>query len=143
MISPKKYRQVTSRSCNFLFFDFRPAMLRKNLARYFLLMRHVFTYTPALFSHKHKTWTNKFDFLSLPDLDRWLSVIYFFESFEVFTQVETIINCLKPGQKQGAWGALTVHIKISLCSIHNTVVCGKDMEVFTYLYSRWNMSVYF
>ena len=106
MISPKKYRQVTRRSCNFLFFDFRPAMLRKNLARYFLLMRHVFTYTPALFSHKHKTWwTNKFDFLSLPDLDGWLSVIYFFESFEVFTQVETIINCLKPGQKQGDMGS--------------------------------------
>ena len=106
MISPKKYRQVTSRSCNFLFFDFRPAMLRKNLARYFLLMRHVFTYTPALFSHKHKTWTNKFDFLSLPDLDGWLIVIYFFESFEVFTQVETIIiNCLKPGQKQGDMGS--------------------------------------
>ena len=105
MISLKKYRQVTSRSCNFLFFDFRPAMLRKNLARYFLLMRHVFTYTPALFSHKHKTRTNKFDFLSLPDLDGWLSVIYFFESFEVFTQVETIINCLKPGQKQGDMGS--------------------------------------
>ena len=106
MISPKKYRQVTRRSCNFLFFDFRPAMLRKNLARYFLLMRHVFTYTPALFSHKHKTWTNKFDFLSLPDLDGWLIVIYFFESFEVFTQVETIIiNCLKPGQKQGDMGS--------------------------------------
>ena len=106
MISPKKYRQVTSRSCNFLFFDFRPAMLRKNLARYFLLMRHVFTYTPALFSHKHKTWTNKFYFLSLPDVDGWLSVIYFFESFEVFTQVETIIiNCLKSGQKQGDMGS--------------------------------------
>ena len=106
MISPKKYRQVTRRSCNFLFFDFRPAVLRKNLARYFLLMRHVFTYTPALFSHKHKTWTNKFDFLSLPDLDGWLIVIYFFESFEVFTQVETIIiNCLKPGQKQGDMGS--------------------------------------
>ena len=113
MISPKKYRQVTSRSCNFLFFDFRPAMLRKNLARYFLLMRHVFTYTPALFSHKHKTWTNKFDFLSLPDLDGWLIVIYFFESFEVFTQVETIIiNCLKPGQKQGDMGS-------SHCSYQN------------------------
>ena len=102
MISPKKYRQVTRRSGNFLFltFDFRPAMLRKNLARYFLLLRHVFTYTPVLFSHKHKTWTNKFDFLSLPDLYGRLSVIYFFESFEVFTQLETTINCLKPGQKQ-------------------------------------------
>ena len=102
MISPKKYRQVSRRSGNFLFltFDFRPAMLRKNLARYFLLLRHVFTYTPVLFSHKHKTWTNKFDFLSLPDLYGRLSVIYFFESFEVFNQLETTINCLKPGQKQ-------------------------------------------
>ena len=102
MISPKKYRQVSRRSGNFLFltFDFRPAMLRNNLARYFLLLKHVFTYTPVLFSHKHKTWTNKFDFLSLPDLYGRLSVIYFFESFEVFTQLETTINCLKPGQKQ-------------------------------------------
>ena len=107
MISPKKYRQVSRRSGNFLFltFDFRPAMLRKNLARYFLLLRHVFTYTPVLFSHKHKTCTNKFDFLSLPDLYGRLSVIYFFESFEVFTQLETTINCLKPGQKQGDMGS--------------------------------------
>ena len=80
-------------------------MLRKNLARYFLLIRHVFTYTPALFSHKHKTCTNKFDFLSLPDLYGWLSVIYFFESFEVFTQLETTIKCLKPDQKQGDMGS--------------------------------------
>ena len=79
-------------------------MLRKNLARYFLLMRHVFTYTPALFSHKRKTCTNKFYFL-LSDPDGRLSVIYFFESFEVFTQLETTINCLKPGQKQGDMGS--------------------------------------
>ena len=102
MISPKKYRQVTRRSSDFLSLtlDFRQAMFCKNLARYFLLLRHVFTYTPVLFSHKHKTCTNKFDFLSLPDLYGRLSVIYFFESFEVFTQLETTINCLKPGQKQ-------------------------------------------
>ena len=107
MISPKKYRQVTRRSSDFLSLtlDFRQAMFCKNLARYFLLLRHVFTYTPALFSHKHKTWTNKFDFLSLPDLDGWLSVIYFFESFEVFTQLETTIKCLKPDQKQGDMGS--------------------------------------
>ena len=79
-------------------------MLRKNLVRYFLLMRHVFTYTPALFSHKRKTCKNKFDFLSLPDLDGGFSVIYFFESFEIFTQFETTINCLKPGLKQGDMG---------------------------------------
>ena len=107
MISPKKYRQVTRRSSNFLSltFDFRLAMLRKNLVRYFLLMRHVFTYTPALFSHKRKTCKNKFDFLSLPDLDGGFSVIYFFESFEVFTQFKTTINCLKPGLKQGDMGS--------------------------------------
>ena len=40
-------------------------MFRENVVRYFLLMRHVFTSTPALFSHKLKTCTNKFDFLSL------------------------------------------------------------------------------
>ena len=40
-------------------------MFRENVVRYFLLMRHVFTYTPALFSHKRKTCTNKFDFLLL------------------------------------------------------------------------------
>ena len=107
MISPKKYRQVTRRSCDFLSLtlDFRQAMFCKNLARYFLLLRHAFTYTPALFSHKHKTWTKIFDFLSLPDLDGWLSVIYFFESFEVFTQLETTMNFLKPGLKQGDMGS--------------------------------------
>ena len=79
-------------------------MLRKNLVGYFLLMRHVFTYTPALFSHKRKTCTNKFYFL-LSDPDGRLSVIYFFESFEVFIQSETTINCLKPGLKQGDMGS--------------------------------------
>ena len=50
-------------------------MLRKNVARYFLPVRHVFTYTPALFSYKSKTCKEKSDFLSLPDLDGGLSVI--------------------------------------------------------------------
>ena len=64
MISAKKYRQVTRRPSNFLSltFDFRPATLRKNLVRYFLLRRHVFTYTTTLFSRKRKTYTKKFDF---------------------------------------------------------------------------------
>ena len=57
-------------------------MLRKNLARCSLLLRHVFTYTPALISHKRKACTNKFDFLLPPDPDGRLSVIYFCESFE-------------------------------------------------------------
>ena len=52
-------------------------MLRKNLARCCLLLRHVFTYTPAFLSHKRKTCTNKFDFLLPPDPDGRLSVIYF------------------------------------------------------------------
>ena len=114
MISPKKYRQVTRRSSNFLSltFDFRPAMFRENVVRYFLLMRHVFTSTPALFSHKRKTYTNKFDFLLLSIPDGRLGVIYFFESFEVFIQLETTRNCLKPGLKQGDMGS-------SYCSYQN------------------------
>ena len=77
----------------------------KNLARCSLLLRHVFTYTPALFSHKRKTCTNKFDILLPPDPDGRLSVIYFCESFEVFIQLETTRNCLKPGLKQGDMGS--------------------------------------
>ena len=74
-------------------------MLRKNLARCFLLLRHVFNYTHALFSHKRKTCTNKFDFLLFSDADGRLSVIYFCESFEAFIpfKMETTINCLKQG----------------------------------------------
>ena len=138
MISPQKYRQVTRRSSNFLFltFDFRPAMLRKNLARYSLLLRHVFTYTPALFSHKRKTCTNKFDFLLPSGPDGRLCVIYFFESFEVFIQKNQAWN-------KETWGPLTVPIKISLCSIHDTVVCRNNIEVITYPYGRGNTSVYF
>ena len=41
------------------------------------------------------------------------------------------------------WGALTVLIKISLCSIHDTVVCRNNIEVITYSYGRGNTSVYF
>ena len=58
-------------------------------------MRHVFIY--ALFSHKRKTCTNKFDFLLLSDAIGRPSVIYFLELFEVFIQLETTINCLKQG----------------------------------------------
>ena len=96
-------------------------MFRENVVRYFLLMRHVFTSTPALFSHKRKTYTNKFDFLLLSIPDGRLGVIYFFESFEVFIQLETTRNCLKPGRNKETWGALTVPIKISLCTILDTL----------------------
>ena len=41
------------------------------------------------------------------------------------------------------WGAFTVPIKISLCSIHNTVVFRNNIEVNTYPYDRRNTSVYF
>ena len=41
------------------------------------------------------------------------------------------------------WGALTVLIKISLCSIHDTVVCRNNIEVITYSYGRGNTSDYF
>ena len=115
----------------------------KNLARCCLLLRHVFTYTPALFSHKRKTCTNKFDFLLPPDPDGRLSVIYFFESFEVFIQLETTRNCLKPGLKQGDMGS-------SYCSYQNQfmfysryVVFRNNIEVITYSYGRGNKSVYF
>ena len=106
-------------------------------------MRHVFTYTPAFLSHKRKTCTNKFDFLLPPDPDGRLSVIYFFESFEVFIQSETTINCLKPGLKQGDMGS-------SYCSYQNQfmfysryVVFRNNIEVITYSYGRGNKLVYF
>ena len=118
-------------------------MLRKNLARCCLLLRHVFTYTPALFSHKRKTCTNNLDFILPPDPDGRLSVIYFFESFEVFIQLETTRNCLKPGLKQGDMGS-------SYCSYQNQfmfysryVVFRNNVEVITYSYGRGNTSVYF
>ena len=118
-------------------------MLRKNLARCCLLLRHVFTYTPVLFSHKRKTCTNNLDFILPPDPDGRLSVIYFFESFEVFIQLETTRNCLKPGLKQGDMGS-------SYCSYQNQfmfysryVVFRNNIEVITYSYGRGNKSVYF
>ena len=144
MTSPKKYRHVTRRSSNFLFltFDFRPAMLRKNLARCCLLLRHVFTYTPALFSHKRKTCTNNLDFILPPDPDGRLSVIYFFESFEVFIQLETTRNCLKPGLKQGDMGT-------SYCFYQNKFMLFSRYSCFLKQYwsnhipySRENTSVY-
>ena len=72
-------------------------MLRKNLVSYFLLMRHVLIYTPALFSHNRRACINKFDFLLLSDPYGWLSDIYFLKSFQVFIlfRLETTINCLK------------------------------------------------
>ena len=115
----------------------------QNLARCCLLVRHVFTYTPAFLSHKRKTCTNKFDFLLPPDPDGRLSVIYFFESYEVFIQLETTRNCLKPGQKQG-------DMRSSYCSYQNQfmfysryVVFRNSVEVITYSYGRGNKSVYF
>ena len=62
-------------------------MLRKNLAGYFLLMRHVCTYTPALFSQKRKTCTNTFYFLLLPDPHRRLGVdtVVFGSNIKVIT----------------------------------------------------------
>ena len=105
---PKKYRQVPRRSSNFLSltFDFRLAMLRKSLVRYFLLRRHVFIYTTALFSHKRKTYTKKLDFFLLSDPDGRLSFICFVVSFEVFIQAETTRNCLKQGD-MGSFSAFS------------------------------------
>ena len=40
------------------------------------------------------------------------------------------------------WEPLTVSIKISLCSIHDTVVFWNNIEVITYPYGRGNTSVY-
>ena len=118
-------------------------MFHENVVRYFLLMRHVFTSTPALFSHKRKTCTNKFDFLLPPEPDGRLSVIYFFDSFEVFIQLETTRNCLNQGQKQG-------YMRSSYCSYQNQftfyaryVVFRNSVEVITYSYGRGNTSVYF
>ena len=95
-------------------------------------MRHVFNYTPALFSHERKTCIKKFDFLSLSDPDGRLRVICFFYSFKVFIpfQLETTINCLN----QEDLGILLLvsqnetkvqnaaPLKTGLCSIHNAVV---------------------
>ena len=117
-------------------------MLRKNLARCCLLLRHVFTYTPALFSHKRKTCTNILDFILPPDPDGRLSVIYFFESFEVFIQLETTRNCLKPGLKQGDMGT-------SYCFYQNKFMLFSRYSCFLKQYwsnhipySRENTSVY-
>ena len=95
-------------------------------------MRHVFNYTPALFSHKRKTCITKFDFLSLCDPEGRLRVICFFYSFKVFItfQLETTINCLN--QKDLGYSFAfsqnetkvqnAAPLKTGLCSIHNSVV---------------------
>ena len=69
-------------------------MLRENSVRYFLLMRLI-----AIYISLHSSVTKKYDFLLLSDPNGWLSVIYFFYSYEVFIpfQLETTINCLKQG----------------------------------------------
>ena len=95
-------------------------------------MRHVFNYTPALFSHKRKTCITKFDFLSLCDPEGRLGVICFFYSFKVFItfQLETTINCLNQ-EDLGYSFAFSQNetkvqnaapLKTGLCSIHNSVV---------------------
>ena len=95
-------------------------------------MRHVFNYTPALFSHKRKTCINKFDFLSLSDPDGRLRVICFFYSFKVFIpfQLETTINCLNQEDLEHSFAFSqnetkvqnAAPLKTGLCSIHNAVV---------------------
>ena len=95
-------------------------------------MRHVFNYTPALFSHKRKTCITKFDFLSLCDPEGRLRVICFFYSFKVFItfQLETTINCLNQ-EDLGYSFAFSQNetkvqnaapLKTGLYSIHNSVV---------------------
>ena len=147
MTSPKKYRQVTRRSNNFLSltFDFRPAMLRKNLARCSLLLRHVFTYIIPLHSSvtngKH-VQTNLIFFYLLIRTDGLvlfisLSHLKFSSNWKL---PEIVWN---QAWNKETWGAFTVPIKISLCSIHNTVVFRNNIEVITYPYDRRNTSVYF
>ena len=95
-------------------------------------MRHVFNYTPALFSHKRKTCITKFDFLSLCDPEGRLRVICFFYSFKVFItfQLETTINCLNQ-EDLGYSFAFSQNetkvqnaapLKTGLCPIQNSVV---------------------
>ena len=95
-------------------------------------MRHVFNYTPALFSHKRKTYINKFDFLSLSDPDGRLSVFCLFYSFKVFSpfQLETTTNCLNQEDlghslafsQNETKAQNAAPLKTGLCSIHNAVV---------------------
>ena len=95
-------------------------------------MRHVFNYTPALFSHKRKTCINKFDFLSLSDPDGRLSVLCFFYSFKFFIpfQLETTINGLNQEDLGHSFAFSQNETKVKnaappktgLCSIHNSVV---------------------
>ena len=95
-------------------------------------MRHVFNYTPALFSHKRKTCIKKFDFFSLSDPDRRLSVLCFFYSFKVFIpfQLETTISCLNQEDLEHPFSFSqnetkvqnAAPLKTGLCSIHNAVV---------------------
>ena len=103
----------------------------------------MFLLIPLTSSVTNVACTNKFDFLLPPDPDGRLSVIYFFESFEVFIQLETTRNCLKPGLKQGDMGS-------SYCSYQNQfmfysryIVFRNSVEVITYSYGRGNTSVYF
>ena len=134
-------------------------MFRENVVRYFLLMRHVFTSTPALFSHKlphqpfgclsHNLLTNVgrvqtnlifFYFLFRTDglvLFISLSHLKFSSNWKL---PEIVWN---QAWNKETWGALTVLIKISLCSIHDTVVIRNNIEVITYSYGRGNTSVYF
>ena len=95
-------------------------------------MRHVFNYTPALFSHKRKTCIKKLDFLLLSDPDGRLSVLCFFYSFKVFIpfQLETTINCLNQEDLGHSFAfsqnetkvQYAAPLKTGLCSIHNAVV---------------------
>ena len=95
-------------------------------------MRHVFNYTPALFSHKRKTCIKKLDFLSLSDPDGRLRVLCFFYSFKVFIpfQLETTINCLNQEDLVHSFAFSqnetkvqnAAPLKTGLCSIHNAVV---------------------
>ena len=152
MISAKKYRQVTRRSSNFLSltFDFRQAMLCKNLVRYFLLRRYVFIYTTTPFSHKRKTYTKKFDFFTFwSGRSAWF---YLFRwaiwSFHLIGNHQKLsetgrhgeLFCFFSKQKQSL---NTVSIKTSLCSIYDTAVFRNNIEVITYSYGRGNTSVYF
>ena len=73
----------------------------------------------------------------------FLLSIYFFESFEVFIQLETTRNCLKPGPKQGDMESSYCSYQNQFMFFNDTVVCRNNIEVITYSYGRGNTSLYF
>ena len=111
-------------------------MFRENVVRYFLLMRHVLLLPPhSSVTNVKRVQTNLIFFYFLFRTDGLvlfisLSHLKFSSNWKL---PEIVWN---QAWNKETWGALTVLIKISLCSIHDTVVGRNNIEVITYSYGR-------